>query len=64
MELGLGVSEEAEWGVTGSGCWTGAEELENWGGEGRVDSLTGGKKHDAGREGPGEAGEGGLLCKG
>lgn len=27
-------------------------------------SLTGGKKHDAGGEGPGEAGEGGLLCEG
>lgn len=26
--------------------------------------LTGGKKHDASREGPGEAGEGGLLSEG
>lgn len=33
-------------------------------GEGRVGSLTGGKKHDAGGEGSGEAGEGGLLCEG
>ena len=27
-------------------------------------SLTGGEKHDACREGPGEAGEGGLLSEG
>lgn len=32
------------------------------GGRGR--SLTGGEKHDAGREGPGEAGERGLLSEG
>lgn len=31
---------------------------------GKLGPLTGGEKHDAGREGPGEAGEGGLLSEG
>lgn len=51
-------------GVVRRGCWRGVEELGNLGGEGRIGSLTGGKKHDAGGEGPGEAGEGRLLRKG
>lgn len=51
-------------GVMRSGCWHGVEELGNLGGEKRIGSLTGGKKHDASGEGPGEAGEGRLLCEG
>lgn len=43
----------------------GLESGRDWGeGWGRVGPLTGGKKHDASREGPGDAGEGGLLSEG
>ena len=66
MQVELRVRSSGEW----KQCWGG----QGWGLElGRESgrgvgvgcgSLTGGEKHDACREGPGEAGEGGLLSEG